>query len=62
MMFTESVAKRIRKFILRMNDEERQFLEDKAKERGVHVTSLIRECIRKQLKPPTPGDAPETKA
>lgn len=36
-------------FNLRISDEEHKLLEEKAQAEGVHVTTLIRRCIRRVL-------------
>lgn len=47
--FADDVSNRNHKLLIRLSSEEREFLRTEAKRRGVKVTTLVRECFRKQL-------------
>lgn len=58
-MFTPNTPKRTLRFLLRISQSERDFLQAEAQKRGILVTALIRECVRKTLKPDVAAAAPE---
>jgi len=49
MLFTETGPYRGEKFIFRLSPDERKFLREEARKRGVRVVSLLRMCLRQAL-------------
>ncbi len=48
-IFTPAHEDRFITFPMRLSQEERDFLEEEAKSRGVNATQLIRDCVRRSL-------------
>lgn len=48
-MFKDVDDVRIRKFIFQLSDREREFLKKEAQKHGIHVSVLVRRCLRVAL-------------